>query len=528
MAITILLRNNLPEDFVEKLHVNYLRELIHRLRMGESDRAIAKDLDLSRVTVRKYHSLAASHGYLDPSKPMLEAKELEAALGSRPLRPRLVSTVQPYQTVVEELLDQGVEMTTIFDRLSERGYTGTYSSIRRFVHYLRPPEKQATVRLHTAPGEEAQVDFGSAGQMVDPLTGHHRQAYFFVMTLCFSRHQYAEIVFDQKIPTWLALHRRAFESFSGVVQKVVLDNLKAAVLKAALYDPVLGEAYSRFAQHYGFIVSPNRPSAPQHKGKTENGVHFIKRSFLPGQQFADIREANRKLAIWVQERAGTRIHGTTHQPPFALFQSQEQEKLLPLPSQPFELTEIRLAKLHEDCHVNIDYSYYSAPWTLIGKQLQAYLFERVVQLFSGTELVATHPRAQHKGQWQTNLAHYPPDKAAYLQKTPRYCQELAAKIGPFTSQVVEQLLNERPLDRLRAAQGILRLKETVGHSRLEAACQRALFFGDVRYRRIKNILNAALDQQPLPEASLPAAKPAKDFAFARSVAEFFPPEEARC
>lgn len=517
----------MSEDLVEKLHVNYFRELVHRLRAGQSDRAIAKDLGLSRVTVRKYHSLAAAHSFLDLARPIPENRELENALGPRPLRPRFVSTVQPYQEVVEELLDQGVEMMTILDRLNERGYTGTYSSIRRFVHQLRPPKKEATVRLHSDPGEEAQVDFGSAGLMVDPLTGHHRQAYAFVMTLCFSRHQYSEIVFDQKIPTWLALHRQAFESFGGVVQKVVLDNLKAAVLEAALYDPVLGEAYRRFAQHYGFIVSPNRPSAPQHKGKTESGVHFVKRSFLPGQQFADIREANRKLAIWVQERAGTRIHGTTHQPPLALFQSQEKEKLLPLPSQPFELTEIRLAKLHEDCHVSVDYSYYSAPWRLIGQQLQVYLFERVVQLFSGTELVATHPRAQHKGQWLTNLAHYPPDKAAYLVKTPRYCRELAAKIGPFTGQVVEQLLNERPLDRLRTAQGILRLREIVGNGRLEAACQRALFFGDIRYKRIKGILNAALDQRPLPDTT-PALKPTREFAFARSAAEFFAPEEARC
>ena len=82
-------------------------------------------------------------------------------------------------------------------------------------------------------------------------------------------------------------------------------------------------------------------------------------------------------------------------------------------------------------------------------------------------------------------------------------------------------MGERPLDRLRAVQAILRLAETVGRSRLEAACRRALFFGEaVSYRRIKEILDAALDQEPLPE---PEPKPASQmrFVFARDAADFF-------
>jgi hypothetical protein len=83
----------------------------------------------------------------------------------------------------------------------------------------------------------------------------------------------------------------------------------------------------------------------------------------------------------------------------------------------------------------------------------------------------------------------------------------------------------RPLDRLRAVQAILRLEETVGPQRLEAACGRALYFGDVRYRRIKQILNSALDQEPLPEAAPRLAQ--RSFAFARSGADFFVSVEGR-
>ena len=501
--------------------MHYLRDLIHRLRLGQSERSIARDLHLSRQTVSKYRELARGGGYLDGGGELPDVATLTALLGPPPALPRTPSTVEPYEAVVEELFAAGVEMVTIFDRLRERGYPGSYSAVRRFVHRRHPRTDAAVVRMHTAPGEEAQVDFGSAGPFLDPSSGRLRPASVFVMTLSYSRHQYAELVFDQKIPTWLACHRHAFEWFGGVPQRVVPDNLKAAVLEAALYDPVLGEPYRRMAQHYGFLVSPTRPRTPEHKGKVENGVHFVKRSFLAGQEFADVRDANRRLRAWINERAGTRDHGTTHRPPLALFHAVEQPALLPLPAEPFALVETRRVKLHPDCHVVIDGSYYSAPAEHLGKQLDAYIFERVVQLFLGVELIATHPRALRKGEWQTRNEHYPPHKAAYLTKTPSYCRQLAVHIGPSTRGVVEQLLAERPLDRLRAVQAILRLTETVGRSRLEAACRRALFFGEaLSYRRIKQILDAALDSEPLP-APAPERPAQMRFLFSRDASEFF-------
>jgi hypothetical protein len=149
----------------------------------------------------------------------------------------------------------------------------------------------------------------------------------------------------------------------------------------------------------------------------------------------------------------------------------------------------------------------------------------VVELYDGQQLIATHVRSRRPGQWQTRLEDYPPDKAAYLQRTPAYCRELAAQVGPATQAVVDQLLNERPLDRLRSVQAILRLQETVGRQRLEAACARALYFGDNSYRRIKGILNAALDREPLPDAPAVPSEPTA-FRFARAATEFIvAPEE---
>jgi transposase len=505
---------------MERIHVNHLRELIYRLRAGESQRRIAKDMGLSRTTVSKYQSWAETQGYLDASHPLPDEATLVAALGEPPRPPSTKSSVEPYREIVQSWVDQGVEMMAIWQHLQDDyQYAGSYSAVRRFVNKLQSTTPEVYVRVHTAPGEEMQVDFGGVGQLYDPVSDRLRRAYVFVATLCYCRHQYAEFVFDQKTATWIGLHRRAFESFGGVPKRVVPDNLKAAVVKSVVHDPVLGEAYRRMAQHYGFLVSPTRPRTPRHKGKVENGVRYVKRNFVAGREFLDIHTANQHLHTWVMERAGTREHGTTHQAPLYLFNEYERTALLPLPEHPFTLREVKPVTVHPDCHVQIDKSYYSVPYVYVGQTLDAYISERIVELYKGLELVATHERSLKPGEWHTRLEHYPEHKAAYLERTPAYCRQVAARVGAATREVVETLLGDRPLYRLRSVQAILRLEETVGAERLEAACARALHFGDPRYRRIKTILNAGLDREPLPDA-IPAVCVQKH-VFARSGAEFF-------
>jgi len=500
--------------------MNHIQDILRRLQLGESERRIARDMQISRVTVRKYHAIAKEKGYLEKTDAQPSEGELREALGPGVQAPRQASTVEPYREAIQGWLKQGVEMTAIWLRLRENyGYKGGYSSIRRFVHRLEPVEPEAFVRVHSEPGEDLQVDFGSVGQLYDPVTQRLRTAYVFVATLCYSRHQYAELVFDQKVATWIALHKRAFEYFGGVPHRVIPDNLKAAVLKALVHDPILGEAYRRMALYYGFLISPTIPHTPRHKGKVESGVHYVQRNFMAGQEFVDIQVGNVHLRDWILNTAGVRKHGTTGEAPLHLFNEIEKACLQPLPAQPFRLLEIRPVTVHPDCHVVITGSFYSVPFGYIGQELAAHVSENFVEIYQGQELVASHPRSTRPGQWHTRMEDYPPAKAAYLIRTPDYCKKLAAKIGPSTLCVVEQLLADRPLDRLRSVQAILRLEESVGSRRLEAACARAVYFGDVHYRMIKDILNAALDREPLPE-TLPA-QPALSHLFARSGEEFF-------
>jgi transposase len=196
---------------MERIHMNHLRELIYRLRADESQRRIAKDLSMSRTTVSKYRTWAEAQGYLDAAQPLPDDATLATALGEPAQPSYAASSVEPYREIVQAWVEQGVEMMAIWQHLQDDyHYPGSYSSVRRFVNKMRSTDPEVFVRVHTAPGEEAQVDFGGVSRLYDPHSGRLRRAYVFAATLCYSRHQYAELVFDQKTPTWIGLHRRAF------------------------------------------------------------------------------------------------------------------------------------------------------------------------------------------------------------------------------------------------------------------------------------------------------------------------------
>jgi transposase len=499
-----------------------IREMLRRFQAGDGDRRIARDLSASRKTVSKYRDWATAEGLLTP--PLPDPAVLQARLaGTFPTipPPHIASKVAPHRDRVLALRARGVECQAIYARLCEEvGFTGSYASVYRFVRRLEPREPEACVRVEVPPAEEAQVDFGAAGRLRDPRTGRARKAWMFVMTLAYSRHCYVEFVFDQTVSTWLRCHRHAFEWFGGVVRRVVVDNLKAAITHATIYDPVVQRAYRECAEHYGFLISPCRPRTPEHKGKVESGVHYAARNFLAGRDFVDLVDANQRVRIWCRDTAGQRIHGTTKEPPLVRFTTHEREALLPLPSAPYALTTWKQAKLHRDGHVIFEGAFYSAPHRFIGRQLWIRAAETTITIFHGYDIVAIHPRAAQPGARTTLTDHLPPAKVEGLLTTPALCLRRAADIGAATATVIGRVLGDRPLDRLRTASGILRLAHKYAPRRLDAACARALAFDDLGYATIKRILVQGLDQMPLTRAarSSPETSPPQ---FARPWTDFF-------
>jgi transposase len=502
-----------------------IQEVLRLLRQGASDRETARLVGLNRRTVMRYRQWAAEHGLLAGELP--SAQELEARLAATlpgVVPPQQTSTVEAYRAEIAAYRAQGVEVAAIRARLEEaHGEPISYSAVWRLVRGLEPTRLPAAfVRVEVAPGSEAQVDFGYAGRHLDPSSGALRKSWVFVLVLSWSRHLYAELVWDQRVETWLLCHRHAFEFFGGVPERVVLDNLKAAIVRASVHEPWVQRSYRECAAHYGFRIDPNPPASPHLKGKVEQGgVHYIKRNFLAGREPAELPELNRKLRAWCTEIAGQRRHGTTKQRPLERFRQVEPRRLLALPAGPYDLAIWKQATLSRDCHLVFEAAYYSAPYRLVGQPLWVRGGARTVELFTTAhELVATHDRARRPGERQTVLAHLPPEKVPGLVASRETCTTRAAALGPATSAVVERLLAHRPEDRLRVAQRVLGLAGRYSDERLERACARALHYGAPDYPTIKRILAAGLDREPLEPLPSPAPRPAPSFAFVRQAGEF--------
>ncbi len=502
-----------------------LHQLVRRLRANETDRRIAQAMQLDRRTVAKYREWAQTQHLLEgelPDHATLHALAKET-LDPATSPPQNKSSVEAYTDQIRALLEQGLGPYLVYQKLCEQpGFGGSRTAVWRLTQKLRPPKTPKVVlRLETPPGEVAQVDFGEVTPLVDPQTGEVRRTYAFVMVLAWSRHMYVEFVFDQKIPTWLVCHQHAFEWFSAVPQRVVLDNLKAAILKAYTldHDPEVVRAYAECAEHYGFLIDPCLPQKPQHKGKVERGgVGYLKQSFMPLLPPNTARpEAQRRVQQWLLGTAGLREHGTTHEAPLARFARVERTTLLPLPAQPYDPAVWKQVKLHRDGHVVFEKAFYSAPSAYVGQQLWLRAALHEIRLFSeGFELLTTHRRALHPGERLTKWDHFPPEQVEYLLTTRASCQARAEAIGAATAQAVAELLASRPLDKTRTAIRTLKLAETYTPARLEAACARGLAFGDVRLLTLKQILQQRLDELVLPP--LPAIA-SEALQFARPASE---------
>ena len=237
-------------------------------------------------------------------------------------------------------------------------------------------------------------------------------------------------------------------------------------------------------------------------------------------------QANREVLVWCETTAGLRKHGTTKEQPLTRFQEVEQGRLQALPTIRYEIAIWKQLKLGRDCYVEVESSYYSAPHRLVGQKLWVCLTLSAVRLFDPDhQLLATHERAAKPGTRQTHIDHLPPEKVPGLLLDRTQCLQQAQEIGPKTTEIVSIYLADQVIDRLSTVGRLLRLKERYDAPRLEAACKRALAFGDPNYGTIKAILKQGL--QDVPHLSSPTSPSAT--AFVRSPEDLFGPDlgEAR-
>lgn len=476
------------------------RHILHCMRMGQSDRAIAAAKLIGRLKCAELRAIALQRGWLDPVPLPDDAELAEVFEKNRRCNETRQSMSLPYELQIEQWAAQGIPATTIHRALVEQfGFSGSYSSVRRMTQKLKSRHPNVTCILDFAPGEAAQVDFGKGPTIKDAFTDEVVRTWIFVMTLCFSRHMYAELVVNQKVDTWLACHRRAFEFFGGVAARLIIDNTKCAITRACFRDPEVQRSYGELAEGYGFLISPCPPRDPKKKGRVEAGVKYVKNGFVPLRGFRSLDDANEQLTRWVMETAGNRIHGTTHQKPLTLFAETEKTLLHRLPDMPVETATWTRLKLHTDCHLRFEKALYSAPFRLVGQELWLKAADTTVKVYHDLQLVAIHPRLRKPGSRATVDDHLPPEAVAFKTRDPQWCLRQAESVGIDCHQLVRRLLDNSILDNLRAAQGVIGLAQKYGAARLESACRRALFFDNVKYRSVKSILEQGLDQTALPD-----------------------------
>ena len=245
-------------------------------------------------------------------------------------------------------------------------------------------------------------------------------------------------------------------------------------------------------------------------------MSYARESFFRGRDYPDLAAWQAAAATWCREVAGQRTHGSTGERPLVAFTAREQGALAPLPARPWERAVWVQGIVHPDCHLRAAGAWYSVPAAYVRRQLDVRVGERVVEIYEGADLVATHSRIA-RGR-STTVEHYPPAGRVFLTQNPAACRQDAAAVGPATAALVTALLADATLTRVREAQALLRLRDRYPAERLEAACAQALAVEDGRFRTVRTILATDRDRVPLEEP--PPVRPAG--AFLRGPAAFVP------
>jgi transposase len=377
---------------------------------------------------------------------------------------------------------------------------------RRWSRKLKVSMRQ----IHKA-GEKLFVDYaGHTLPIVNRYTGEISEAQVFVAVMGASNYTFAEATLSQNLSDWLGSHVRAFEFLGGVPEMVVPDNLKSAVSKPCRYDPELNPSYQDLAEHYGTAVIPARVRKPKDKSKAELGVQVVERWILArlrNQTFFSLAEANaaiRELLEDLNTRSFKKLPGCRKE----AFESLDKPALKALPTQAYTFAQWKKVRAGIDYHIEVEGHYYSVPYQLRGKQLDARITDETVECFLQRNRIASHRRSFEKGRHTTVNSHMPKGHQEYAEWTPERLIRWAGKNGSQTAAMTEVILSSRQhaQQAFRSAMGLISLAKMYTPQRLEAACELALEGGATSYKSVKSILASGLDQQPR-QQSLPDIQP---------------------
>jgi transposase len=489
-----------------ELTMTDVKEILRRFLAGESGRRAARECGADRKTVGRYYEAAETCG-LRPGDELTEEllARIARAVQRRPALPpsQAWRALVPFRERIETWLtgERPLRLVRIHELLHREGVHVSYNTLRRYVQReLGVGGPRITVRLaDTAPGEEAQADFGHVGWLIDG--GKRRKLWALIVTLSFSRHMFVWPTLTQTVRDVCEGLDAAWRFFGGVPMRLVLDNASSMVMVPNAQAPVLQRSFQEYAQARGILVDPTRVRRPQDKGRVENAVPFVRERWCDGERFLDLADARRSAERWCDEVAGARIHGTTRLVPRDVFAAEERAHLRPAPHERFDLPAWSRAKVHPDHHVQVARALYSVPTAYIGKTLDVRLDSTSVRLYAGAELVKVHARVP-PGKRSTDPDDYPRTKTAYALRSVdalvRAAREKGHHVGAFTEKLLSGPL---PWAKVRQAQALMRLCERHGAERVDAVCARAIGFDVFEVPRVERLLKLAHRSEDSGEAS---------------------------
>jgi len=484
---------------------------------GWSQRRIARELGVHRKTVWRYVrggakctiSTAGSGEVLEPkctgisTAGMGEAGQskctsistvgagggqggMEAALAGSGGAGRK-SFCDEFLGVIEAKLADGLSAQRIYqDLVVGSGFVGSYESVKRFVARLKDREPRRVWRMESQAGEEMQVDFGSGAPIYEREGKRPRRSWVFRAVLSYSRKGYSEAVYRQDAETFIRCLENALRHFGGVPTLLNLDNLKAAVTRADWYDPEIHPKLAAFCRHYGLSVMPCRVRHPQHKGKVERGIGYVKSNALRGRHFRSLAEENAHLQKWEASVADLRIHGTTRKQVAACFE-QERPHLKALPGSLFPCYQEARRTVNRDSCVDVQRSYYEAPPEYIGRIVWVRWDSRYVRLFNERlEQIQIHTRLE-PGQFSRILGSV--GLSAPVVASCRQWIGRVSMLGDHCQQWAQAAYDARGPEALRSIMGLWNLSGKHSAYTIDKACRKAMAVGTQRLKDIQRLIN---------------------------------------
>lgn len=484
------------------------RRILQLLQNNRTKSAIAKELNVSLNTIKKYIKIFNNSGLSYRELFDLPAVEFTKLIyppsACETVATRLGNLQSLFPEYVVRLRDTHITREHLWKEYIEINADGySYSQFCEHLSvYLR--QKNVVMHLEHQSGDVLQIDF--AGDMlhyINVLTNEKVKCPVLVCTMPFSAFCYVEALPDMSQIQLVGALNRCLEYLGGVPSNILSDNLKQVVNKPDKYEPVFSELMQQFALHYNTSLLSTRVIKPRDKASVERHVSIAYTAIyavIEQQSYYSLAQLNYAIKKQLDALNNKPMQGKSHSRSQRFLQ-YEKPALKSLPSEPFEIKYQTSAKVQSNYHVVLgkDWHNYSVPYKYVGKKVSVIYTGNEVEIYFKMQLIACHKRNYMRNGFSTQADHCPDNHkmATILQRyTPDNFIDKAREIGCNCEKYIQAILNREFFSQqnLKSCLGILHLAKYYENERVERACEIALSGTQINYQTVKKILENNKDK----------------------------------